>query len=108
MRIPNCSNVEVQQRKVVDYLLSTEHPEGESKARFFLGCGFSRDKWEVLASALAKQAEANDYSQSIQGRYGTKYVIVGPILAPNGTTPPIWIIADDKECARLITAYPLS
>lgn len=111
MKVPNCSHVEVEERKVVDYLLSAEHPEGESKARFFLGWEFTRERWKILASALANQAKENEYSSSIQGRYGTKYVIVGPISAPNGTTPPIktiWIVAGDEEYPRLITAYPLS
>ena len=111
MKIPNLSHAKVEERKVLDYLLSAEHPEGESKARFFLGLGFTRKKWQILASALIQQAEGNDYSTSIQGKYGTKYVIVGPIVAPNGTTPPIktiWIVARDEPHPRLITAYPLS
>jgi hypothetical protein len=65
----------------------------------------------MLASALVKQANENDYHLAIEGRYGTKYVVVAPVVAPNGTTPPvktIWIIAEDEEFPRLIAAYPAS
>ena len=111
MKIPNCRNAKVTERKVLDYLLSLGHPEGESKAKFFLRWGFTPAEWTMLASSLVKQANENDYAIAIEGRYGTKYVVVAPIVAPNGTTPPvktIWIIAEDKESPRLITAYPAS
>ncbi|HCS88980.1 MAG: hypothetical protein N838_17715 [Thiohalocapsa sp. PB-PSB1] len=111
MKIPNCSNAVVEARKVADYLLSLEHPEGESKARFFLGWGFSRRRWQILASALTKHAEENDCSAAIPGKHGTKYVVVGSISAPKGITPPIktiWIVDDEEQCPRLITAYPES
>jgi hypothetical protein len=111
VKIPNCRNAEVTESKVLDYLLSLGHPEGESKARFFLRWGFTREGWTMLASTLTKQANENDYTIAVEGRYGTKYVVVAPIVGPNGTTPPvktIWIITEDEEFPRLITAYPAS
>jgi len=111
VKIPNCYNADVTENKVLDYLLSLGHPEGELKARFFLRWGFTREKWTMLASALARQAKVNDYTITVEGRYGTKYVVIAPIEAPNGKTPPvktIWIIAEDEQVPRLITAYPAS
>jgi len=111
VKIPNFRNAEVTKSKVLDYLISLGHPEGESKARFFLRWGFKPEDWSILASALVKQANENDYTSVIEGRYGTKYIVVAPIAAPKGSTPPvktIWIIAKDEEFPRLITAYPAS
>jgi hypothetical protein len=111
MKIPNRRNAEVTESKVLDYLLSLGHPEGESKAKFFLRWGFTLEAWTMLAAALVKQANDNDYTSAVKGRYGTKYIVVAPIVAPKGTTPPvktIWIVSEDEEFPRLITAYPAS
>jgi hypothetical protein len=61
MKVPNCQHAEVPESKIVDYLLSPGHPEGAPKARFFFGWGFTKEAWSVLASALIKQVNENDY-----------------------------------------------
>jgi len=42
MHLPLSSPLEVGQDKILNYLLSPEHPDGKSKAAFFIGFGFSR------------------------------------------------------------------
>lgn len=111
MRVPHCQNAEVSESKIVDYLLSLRHPEGGPKARFFLGWGFTIEAWRVLASALKKQVNENDYTNSEEGRYGTKYTVVASIESPKGATTAvetIWMIAKGTHHPRLITAYPAS
>lgn len=39
-RMPRGEALEVEQRKAAGYLLNLAHQDGESKARFFFGCGF--------------------------------------------------------------------
>ena len=111
MKIPNCRNAQVPKSKVSDYLLSVVHPEGESKATFFLRWGFKRDQWRALAAALIQQANEHDYSVATQGKYGTKYVVIAPIRAPNRITPSVktvWMLANEEQRPRLGTAYPAS
>lgn len=111
VKIPNCQNAQVPKSKVTDYLLSVVHPEGESKAKFFLRWGFNIDQWTALAAALIQQANEHDYSSATQGKFGTKYMVIAPICAPNGITPPvktIWMFAEDDQRPRLVTAYPAS
>jgi len=43
--------------KLTEYLLNPRHPEGGSKARFFLGLGFSPEAPEDLAEAVLRHAE---------------------------------------------------
>ncbi|MFP4032553.1 MAG: DUF6883 domain-containing protein [Desulfococcaceae bacterium] len=109
MKVPNCQNAEVPKSKIVDYLLSARHPEGGSKARFFFGWGFTTEAWGVLASALTKQINENDYLEVVEGRHGIKYIVVASIESPKGKTSAvktIWMIAKGSKNPRLITAYP--
>ena len=111
MKVPNCQNAEVPESKIVDYLLSPGHPERGPKARFFFGWGFTIEAWSVLASALIKQINENDYINAEEGRHGTKYTVVASIESPKGATTAvktIWMIAEGTQHPRLITAYPAS
>ncbi len=56
MNIPSFNEPEIPKEKISDYLLCLEHPEGGSKARFFLSRGFSYEDWTELAEALRQQA----------------------------------------------------
>jgi hypothetical protein len=111
VKIANCRNAQVPKSKVTDYLRSVVHPEGEAKAKFFLRWGFRRDQWAALAAALIQQANEHEYSVATQGKYGTKYMVIAPICAPNGIIPlvkTIWMFAEEEQRPRLITAYPAS
>src|SRR6056297_2333952 len=111
MKVPNCQDAEVPESKIVDYLLSPVHPEGGPKARFFLEYGFTAEAWSLLASALIKQVNENDYANAEKGRHGTKYLVVASIESPKGATTAvktIWMIAEGTQHPRLITAYPAS
>lgn len=50
MRLPYADRAEIDPVKLRDYLLSTEHPLGRFKARFFGALGFSAERWEALES----------------------------------------------------------
>ena len=111
MKIPNCNEAEVPKSKIVDYLLAPDHPEGAPKAKFFHSCGFSLEEWSVLAYALVKQATENECIQVEHGKYGTKYVVEAVIDSPRGETAPVrsvWMISQNTNHPRLITAYPAS
>ncbi len=110
MELPNAQHAEVPKRKVVNYLLSTRHPKGAAKARFFLRFGFSSDRWEDFYDALKRQAVNGDVVSIAETRYGVCYRVDGVIETPDGRDPQIstvWQIDWGHENPRIVTAYPL-
>lgn len=110
VNLPFSANACVEQRKITDYLLAFDHPEGAAKARFFARFGFTVAQWEVLADALIIQARANPVGSMSESKYGVKYQIDGPLPCPDGRSPVIrsvWIIDKGADFPRLVTAHPL-
>lgn len=110
MNLPNAINAYAEQRKIIDYLLAFDHPEGGGKAHFFTRFGFMADEWQVLADALIDHAQSNPVSSTSESKYGTKYCIDGPIHCLDGRSPSIravWIIDAGADAPRLVTAHPL-
>jgi hypothetical protein len=110
MKLPDVEKAEVPEAKVVRYLLSTTHRAGKSKASFFMEFGFDPDRWEELPGALKQHAVDNDISLEEKTTFGTRYVIEGPLKAPDGTWLNVrsaWFIDDDGDSPRFITAHPL-
>lgn len=109
MRVPNCWDAKIPPKKITDYLLCLEHPEGGPKARFFMNWGFSLHEWNLLASSLIQQVNQYDYERLVKGKHGFTYIVSAPIDSPKGLTPPvktIWMIAERTDYPRLISAYP--
>lgn len=111
MHLPNASQAVVKQRKVTDYLLAFEHPEGGGKAEFFTHFGFAAELWETLADALRAHALAHPVSSISDSPYGIKHRLDGPLLCPDGRIPSVravWIIDRGSTAPRLVTAHPSS
>jgi hypothetical protein len=75
MKLSGLSQAEVKKDKVADYLLSTSHRTGRSKAEFFAGFGFSAERWELLARALVNHAAANEVTAVEENQFGTRYTL---------------------------------
>ncbi len=60
MKLPNVDQATIDESKVVEYLLSTSHPEGQSKAAFFSMFGFRAQRWKTLARALRDHGAAGE------------------------------------------------
>ncbi len=109
MKIPNVANAIVETKKITRYLLNLEHDDGESKARFFLGHGFTRRGWRRLAGALRQHARLHEVVEFETVIYGVKYTVIGPMQLPDGTVRDVlscWIIDNGSDAPRLVTAYP--
>ncbi len=109
MNVPNADRAEISSEKIIDYLLDPEHEDGGPKAKFFLGWGFQPDAWDVMAQALNAQIVNYPFAEEVVTPFGVKYSVIGPLEAPNGTTPPvksIWIILQGTDHPRLVTAFP--
>jgi hypothetical protein len=110
MKLPNAQAALVPERKVTLYLLNPAHPAGGSKATFFLRAGFSVSEWRLLADALAGHAREHDVVETAQTLHGARYVIDGPLAAPNGTLLNVrsaWFIDTGSVHPRFVTAHPL-
>lgn len=101
----------VSEAKVSEYLLNISHPDGGSKARFFVKRGFDPQNPANLVTALFLHAQAYWPGRQIPvGPLETKFVIDGPFRAMDGSFPDlrsVWQGPTGGNSARLITAYPL-
>ncbi len=110
MKLPNFEQAVIRGEKLEKYLLNTSHPDGASKARFFIKKGFSTDSPSDLKIALLEHAKQGEVVEEIPNQFGTKYVLKGFLQCPDGTKPilrSIWIIENEKDIPELVTAYPL-
>jgi hypothetical protein len=98
------NQLHVDPRKVRDYLLAPDHPEGGSKAAFFLWLGFNRDRpWE-LAAELRTLGATNDSLGPVRTEHGSKYIVEGAIRGAPVRT--VWIVDSLGAGVRFVTAYP--
>ncbi len=109
MKLPNSDKAQVDQMKITEYLLSTSHPDGSSKASFFCQFGFTLENWEIFAQSLRRHAKNHDVTKVVESKYGTRYSIDGYLETPDGRNPEvrsIWITEKQSTIPRLITAHP--
>lgn len=96
--------------KLTEYLLNPRHPEGGSKARFFLGLGFSPEAPEDLAEALLRHAEGAEEVDRRPGLRGEGVVLIlrGLLRGPRkeAWVQSVWYLEEGAEAFRLVTAYP--
>ncbi len=110
MQLPGAEFAYVPENKIRDYLLSPSHPEGQAKARFFFGYGFSHTDENLFAAALRHHVLTHSASLSKRNPYGIVYSVDGPLTSPDGRNPMIrsvWIVEEGSTAPRLITAYPI-
>ena len=111
MKIPNAQAAYVEPSKLTEYLLSTTHPVGRSKAVFFRTLGFADDRVGGFEQGLVAIAKTEEVVEAERSEYGMKYTIDGPMETPGGRivrVRTVWIIDHGEERPRFVTAYPLS
>ena len=109
-QLPDRDRAQVDDAKIRDYLLSLTHPDGRSKALFFMRFGFHAEKPLALAEALLDIARRNEVVSVARSKYGVRYTVDGPLRAPDGRSPmvrTVWIVTPGAKGPRLITAHPL-
>ena len=97
-KMPNGDRAWISPMKLTGYLLSEEHPEGSSKARFLKRFGFEARPPKVLEEALLESAREGEVVLEQSTEHGVKYEVVGPLRAPDGRRPrvvTVWIVEDD-------------
>ncbi|MBA4180026.1 MAG: hypothetical protein C0506_05500 [Anaerolinea sp.] len=95
--------------KVTDYLLSFDHPDGYTKARFFARFGFDAGRPLVFVDALVRHRSDSELQGSQETPYGVRYVVHGVLQSPDGRNPlvrSVWF-EEQPGIVRLVTVYPL-
>ena len=110
MGLPSADSAEIEEAKILGYLLSSTHDDGQSKAAFFGKHGFSPAQWQLLASALRRHAKTGSLVATKTTAYGPRYVVDGELVAPDGTrlnVRSVWFINERTGRLRFATAHPL-
>ncbi len=106
--MPIIESLQIEEAKIVDYLLDVNHVDGGDKAAFFLGRGFTIDAPDELAEALATHAATHWPGRVVTTSYVTKHIVEGPLTCPDGSTPnvlAVWKLDSGEPTAWLVTAY---
>lgn len=108
MKLPAGGDVLVEERKVVEYLLSRSHPVGRFKARVFAAIGFDAKNVAAFIAELRRIAAAGEASEVVGTSFGEKYIVPGDLLGPLGVLPvtTVWFLERGQERARLVTVRP--
>jgi len=109
MKLPGADKAIIAPEKLRDYLLNPGHRRGGPKARLLQSFGYRRDEWRRLDRDLRDQHLGCEVAQVLQGDYGVRYDIVGPIRTPCGRSlhvRSIWQIDTGMSVPRLITMVP--
>lgn len=109
MLLPNADEAIIDPAKLRDYLLSTTHPLGRFKARFFGALGFSVDEWQELESAIRTQHLTQEAKRLPAMRSGQKFSVQAILTGPNGESAAgvsVWFIRAGETAPRFVTAYP--
>ncbi len=109
MRLPSSELAWVPREKLAGYLLSSAHPVGSAKARFFRGFGFNEQNLGLLEAGLLLVARTSEVAATTETPYGTKYEIDGDLETPLGrkvTIRTVWIIEAGEQNPRFVTAFP--
>ena len=107
-RMPRGEALEVEHKKAAGYLLNLAHQDGESKARFFLRCGFKVEDWESFARALREHGATREVIGEEETKFGRKYRVECQLTTPDGFNPcilSVWIQTGNRP-PRLVTAHP--
>ena len=107
MKLPGGGNPVVDERKIVDYLLSPNHPVGRHKAKVFSSAlGLTAEGAFLLATALRQAAGTGEAVVTAQDSYGARCridfvmtlgdksaTIRSAWLAPTAGGSPIFLMA---------------
>ena len=108
--LPKSGLLQVDELKILQYLLNDKHPEGKSKAKFFKGRGFRNGEWLILQSALVQHGKARPIVSTETTSFGIKYVVECALETPDGIDScvrTVWV-AERDNTFRLVTAYPIT
>ncbi len=109
MKIPNKDRAIIEQSKITEYLLNTEHKRGGSKAKMLLQFGYSLENWQQLESDIREFHLTGDVDTIKETAYGVRYEVRAALLTPSNRqlfVRTVWQIDIGASQPRLITLIP--
>jgi hypothetical protein len=107
--LPNAEDSFIDSSKLTDYLLSSSHPVGKAKAKFFTAFGFCVEAADQMNEALLQHGKSRTVVEQTESEHGVKYVVECGIETPDARNPcirSVWIVEAGQTSPRLVTAYP--
>ncbi len=109
LHLPGADKAVVARQRIVDYLLNIDHTDGTSKAKFFLGRGFTADSWNKFSDALLTHGRTNTVKKVTEDKWGVRFRVECTLVTPDGSNPcirTVWLLETNAKFPRLITAHP--
>ncbi len=110
MRLPHADQAQVDIRKLCDYTLNPDHPEGKHKARLFASIlNLTAEDAEMLQDLLLSAVLENDAQPGKRDSYGQRYT-VDFVVKWRGRTAVVrsgWILEYESTRPRLTTCFPI-
>jgi hypothetical protein len=108
VKLPHSDSVQIDLRKVRDYLLSPMHPVGRFKARVFKALGFGAATIDAFVAEVRRIASEGDVSEVEDIDFGRKYTVLGELRGSNGSARvlTVWIQDSGRQDVRLVTVRP--
>ncbi|MEM6754371.1 MAG: DUF6883 domain-containing protein [Cyanobacteria bacterium P01_C01_bin.38] len=110
MLLPYAENAVINIRKLRDYCLNPEHPQGKHKARLFSSIlGMSADNAEDLRQILLEAVKSQEVQLGRCDNFGQRYTLDCTVEWQSKSTVVRsgWILEQDSDTPRLTTCYPL-
>ena len=110
MKMPQNEQSIIEDKKIIDYLLSSTHEIGKSKAAFFSRFGYDLNSINEFKDALLLHSIEREIEETQDSNYGCKYLLKCNLQTPDNRNPciiTVWIIENGKA-PRLVTAYPFN
>ena len=109
MKLPNAEEAQIEPAKLLDYLLSSTHPIGRFKYRFFSRVGYTNEQWAQLKTDLLELAIGGEATLGETTEYGQKYEVRSMLKGLSGIAAEVvsvWIVLAGQETPRFVTAFP--
>lgn len=106
--LPEDARLVIETAKIEDYLLNLDHEVGKSKARYFLGKGFSKENTAEFRSSLENHARTRPVISDVPSIHGRKLTVECSMSFPDGKdrcVHAVWI-SEPTGDFRLVTSYP--
>jgi hypothetical protein len=110
MKLPNSEQAVVDMRKIRDYCLSLDHPQGRHKARVFSSAlELTADNSEELQAALLSAARTGEAVPTEQDQFGQRYVLDFRMnrKARRAWIRSSWIVRREEDFPRFLSCYVL-
>ena len=105
--LPNSITASINQNKIQDYLLNSNHSLGKHKARVINSIlGYHYQNWNLLSDKIFDTLQTAEVSRIEKSKFGVKYEIPMCITGEKGRSmilKTIWQIDNNSNIPRLIT-----